>query len=84
MLDSNGNVIDSQIAASGGSGQLNQEAIEAVRKMRFRVPDGGSRFEVTVAINFTVEGSEFNRQARERQEQNDRQRQQKEQERQAQ
>ncbi len=84
VLDSNGNVVDSQIAESGGSSQLNQEALEAARKMKFRVPGGGSRFAVPVAINFTMKGSEFNRQARERQAQLERERQQREQERQAQ
>ncbi len=84
VLDSNGNVVDSQILESGGSSQLNQEALQAVRKMKFRVPGGGSRFAVRLPINFTIRGSDFARQARERQAQLERERQQREQERQAQ
>jgi TonB family protein len=84
VLDNNGNVVDSQILESGGSSQLNQEALEAARKMKFRVPGGGSRFAVRLPINFTIRGSDFARQARERQAQLERERQQREQERQAQ
>jgi TonB family protein len=84
VLDSNGNVVDWEIAESGGSSQLNQEALEAARKMKFRVPGGGSRFAVRLPINFTIRGSDFARQARERQAQLERERPQREQERQAQ
>ncbi len=84
VLDNNANVVDSQIAESGGSSQLNQEALEVARKMKFRVPGGGSRFAVRLPINFTIRGSDFARQARERQAQLERERQQREQERQAQ
>jgi len=84
VLDSNGNVVDSQIAQSGGSSQFNQEALQAVRKMKFRLPGGQNRYTVELRISFTIMGSEFDRQARQRQAQNQRERQQREQERQAQ
>lgn len=74
VLDSNGNVVDWEIAESGGSSQLNQEALEAARKMKFRVPGGASRFAVQLPINFTIRGSDFARQARERQAQLERDR----------
>jgi TonB family protein len=83
-LDSNGNVVDSQIVQSGGSNQLNQEALQAVRKMKFRVPGGQNRYTFQLSISFTMKGYDFERQARQRQAQNERERQQREQERQAQ
>jgi TonB family protein len=51
-LDSNGNVVDSQLRESGGSSQLNQEAVKAARKMKFSVPGGKSRYLVPVRITF--------------------------------
>jgi TonB family protein len=83
-LDSNGNVVDSQILESGGSNQLNQEALQAVRKMKFRVPGGQNRYTFQLRISFTNKGSDFDREARQRQAQNQGERQQREQERQAQ
>jgi TonB family protein len=84
VLDSNGNVVDSQILESGGSSQFNQEALQAVRKMKFRVPGGQNRYTFQLSISFTMKGYDFERQARQRQAQNERERQQREQERQAQ
>ncbi len=84
VLDSNGNVVDSQILESGGSNQLNQEVLEAVRKMKFRVTGGQNRYTFQLRIRFTNKGSDFERQARQRQAQNERERQQREQDRQAQ
>jgi TonB family protein len=84
VVDSNGNVVDSQILESGGSSQLNQEAVKAARKMKFRVPGGRNRYTVKLPISFTIKGSDFDRQARQSQAQNQRERQQREQERQAQ
>jgi TonB family protein len=69
VLDSNGNVVDSQIIRGSGSSQLNQAALEAARKMKFRVPGGESRFVVTLKINFTFRDSEFDRQEQESQQQ---------------
>jgi protein TonB len=51
-LDSNGNVVDSKLAQSGGSSQLNQEAEKAARKMKFSVPGGKNRYLVPMRITF--------------------------------
>jgi len=72
VLDSNGNVVDSQIAQSGGSNKLNQEALQAATKMKFRVPEGRNSYTVRLPINFTLKGSDFDRKARELQAQNER------------
>jgi hypothetical protein len=57
--------IDSQIA---------QAALAAARQMKFAPPTSGERMTVTIAINFIVQGSDFDRQTRERQTQNRRER----------
>jgi hypothetical protein len=57
--------IDSQIA---------QAALAAARQMKFAPPTSGERMTVTIAINFVVQGSDFDRQTRERQTQNRRER----------
>lgn len=69
VLDSNGDVVDSQIVRGSGSSQLNQEALAAARKMKFRVPGGGSRFVVRLRISFKLRDSKFDRQERDRQQQ---------------
>jgi TonB family protein len=51
-LDSNGNVVDSKLAESGGSSQLNQEAEKAARNMKFSVPGGQDRYFVPMRITF--------------------------------
>mgnify|MGYP005842931103 CR=1 FL=1 len=84
VVDQSGNVVDSEIAGGSGNSQIREAAIAAARKMKFTTPEGGSRVAVRVTINFTLAGSDFDRQARERQEQNERERQQRERERQAQ
>jgi TonB family protein len=83
-VDGNGNVVSSEITGGNSNGQLRQAALEAAKRMQFTSPEGGGRVAVKVTINFTVEGSDFDRQARERQEQLERERQQRERERQAQ
>ncbi len=55
VLDSQGNVVDSEFVGGNGSSQLNQEALKAARKMKFRVPEGRSRSVVNLTINFTYE-----------------------------
>ncbi|MEQ9237088.1 TonB family protein [Coleofasciculus sp. E2-BRE-01] len=83
-LDRNGNVVNARASGGTRSRQFVQEAEAATRRMKFTKPEGRDRVTVTVNINFTQPGSEFDRQARERREQNERERQQREQERQAQ
>ncbi len=69
VLDSNGNVVDSQILQGSGSSELNQEALAAVSKMKFRVLEGGSRFVVRLRISFKLRDSKFDRQEPELQQQ---------------
>ncbi|NET07712.1 MAG: TonB family protein [Symploca sp. SIO2B6] len=74
VVDQNGNVVETEVARNSGNSQVDQEALTAAKKMRFSAPAGGGLVAVRVNINFTVEGSEFDRQARERQEQMKRER----------
>ncbi|NER27479.1 MAG: TonB family protein [Symploca sp. SIO1C4] len=74
VVDQNGNVVETEVARNSGNSQVDQEALTAAKKMRFSAPAGGGLVAVRVNINFTVEGSEFDRQARERQEQMERER----------
>jgi TonB family protein len=52
VVDSNGNVVDSEIRESSGSSQIDQEAVKAARKMKFSVPGGKSRYLVPTRITF--------------------------------
>jgi periplasmic protein TonB len=67
-LDNNGNVIGVAIANSDNNIDVNRQALLAARQMEFSSP-GAQEATVIVNINFTVEGSEFNRIVKERQEQ---------------
>lgn len=69
VLDSNGNVVDSQILQGSGSSQLDREALAAARQMKFRVPGGESSFVVRLKISFKLRDSKFDRPERERQQQ---------------
>jgi uncharacterized membrane protein YqiK len=75
-VDESGNVDDAEIAGEGGSNQFKETALAAARKMKFRAP--GRRVAAKVTILFTDEGSDFDRQARQRKAQNERDRQQRE------
>jgi TonB family protein len=55
VLNQDGNVIDSEVVTSSGSSQLNNEAVEAARKMKFRVPEGKNRYTVVLKIKFRIE-----------------------------
>jgi protein TonB len=78
-VDSSGNVINAEIATGHSNNQVNEQAILAARKMKFAALSGESTASVKVNISFTTAGSDFERQARERQEQNERKRQAREQ-----
>jgi len=67
VIDGSGNVVD-VTSNGGGSDAIVQAAIKAARRMEFSNP-GGGRLAFTVAVQFTVRGSDFAREARERQEQ---------------
>ncbi|PSF35022.1 hypothetical protein C7H19_17930 [Aphanothece hegewaldii CCALA 016] len=81
-VDSSGNVVNADLARSHSNSQINEQAIIAAQKMKFAPRSGESTASVRVTINFTVAGSDFERQARERQQQNERQRQAREQQQQ--
>ncbi len=79
-VDSNGNVISATLSRANPNSQVNQQALLAARKMKFTQPNG-ERGSVQITVHFTVAGSDFDRQARERREQQERQRQAQEQQR---
>jgi TonB family protein len=94
MVDAEGNVTSANITRANSNSELNRQALLAARQMKFSSPSGGSSASVQVTVNFTVAGSDFDRQAREeelerqrlakeRQEQEEARQQQLEQERQA-
>ena len=65
-INSSGNVIGVELTTANGNSQVNRQALLAARKMQFSSPPNGSA-SVQVKINFTVAGSEYDRQAREEQ-----------------
>lgn len=73
-LDNDGNVIGVAIASPDNNMDVNRQALLAARQMQFSSP-GEQEATVVVNINFTVEGSEFDRIAKERQEQQEKERQ---------
>ncbi|MGL5795861.1 MAG: TonB family protein, partial [Waterburya sp.] len=66
-LDNDGNVMGVAIASPDNNMDVNRQALLAARQMQFSSP-GDQEATVVVNINFTVEGSEFDRIAKERQE----------------
>ncbi len=78
VVDEDGKVVDSEVSKPNSDSRINEAAIEAARKMEFTAP--GERVAARIKINFTVEGSDFNREASESQAQNEQEREQREQE----
>lgn len=66
-IDPNGNVIGAELASADNNSLINRQALLAARQMQFSSP-GDSTASVQVKIDFTVEGSEYDRLAREEQE----------------
>jgi TonB family protein len=66
-IDSNGNVIGAELASADSNSQVNRQALLAARQMEFSSPPGGNTASVQVEINFTLEGSDYDRLAREEQ-----------------
>ena len=66
-IDTNGNVIGAELADADSNSLVNRQALLAARQMQFSSP-GDSSASVQVKIDFTVEGSEYDRLAREEQE----------------
>ena len=65
-IDRNGNVIGAELATTDSNSQVNRQALLAARQMQFSSP-GDSTASVQVKIDFTVEGSEYDRARREEQ-----------------
>ncbi len=66
-IDSNGNVIGAELLSADSNSQINREALLVARQMQFSSP-GDDAASVQVKIDFTVEGSQYDRLAREEQE----------------
>ena len=67
-IDSGGSVIGAELVEPHSDSGINRQALLAARQMQFSSP-GNSSAAVRVNIDFTVEGSEYDRAAREEQEQ---------------
>ena len=67
-IDPNGNVISVELADADSNSLVNRQALLAARQMQFSSP-GDSSASVQVKIDFTVEGSQYDRARREEQEQ---------------
>jgi periplasmic protein TonB len=68
-IDGEGTVTAASIDRPNANNQINREALAAAQVMRFSPPDGNKSVYAVIKVNFTVAGSDFDRQARERQEQ---------------
>ncbi|MBE9045797.1 TonB family protein [Pleurocapsales cyanobacterium LEGE 10410] len=66
-IDSNGNVIGAELADPDSNSGINRQALLAARQMQFSSP-GDNAASVQVKIDFTVEGSQYDRARREEQE----------------
>ncbi len=67
-IDPQGNVIGAELASADSNSQVNRQALLAARQMEFSSPPGGNAASVQVKIDFTVEGSDYDRARREEQE----------------
>ena len=65
-IDSSGNVVGAELVEPHSDSGINRQALLAARQMQFSSP--GSSAAVRVNIDFTVEGSEYDRAAHEEQE----------------
>jgi periplasmic protein TonB len=68
-IDGEGTVTAASIDRPNSNNQINREALAAAQVMKFSPPDGNKSVYAVIKVNFTVAGSDFDRQARERQEQ---------------
>ena len=66
-IDPNGNVIGAELADPDSDSGINRQALLAARQMQFSSP-GDNAASVQVKIDFTVEGSDYDRARREEQE----------------
>ncbi|MEM8830760.1 MAG: TonB family protein [Cyanobacteria bacterium P01_G01_bin.19] len=65
-VNPNGKVVGAELSAPNSNSSINRQALLAARKMQFSSP-GNSSAAVRVSIDFTVEGSEYDRTRREAQ-----------------
>jgi TonB family protein len=70
-INDSGVVTDATLATAHRNGEVNRQALLAAKQMRFSAPKEGQKKSVPVVIHFTVAGSDFDRQARERRQQQD-------------
>ncbi|MEM6256365.1 MAG: TonB family protein [Cyanobacteria bacterium P01_D01_bin.156] len=63
-VDQDGNVISARLAQSSGSPALDQAALDAIRQSTFTA--GGQGRSRTIAVDFSIEGTQRNRTARQR------------------
>ncbi|MBR8827404.1 MAG: energy transducer TonB [Gomphosphaeria aponina SAG 52.96 = DSM 107014] len=75
VVDENGNVVSVTLVRQNSNSQINQQVLRAASKMKFSSPGSNTRALVQLTVNFTVAGSDFDRQARDRQQQLERERQ---------
>ncbi|QUS60314.1 TonB family protein [Synechocystis sp. PCC 7339] len=68
-VNDSGSVTSVTITNAHGNSEVNRQALLAARKMQFTAPVSGQSKSVPVVIHFTVAGSDFDRQARERRQQ---------------
>lgn len=73
VSDQNSNLVP-QVQQTSIDSQIAQAALIAARQMKFSPPTSGECITVRIAINFSLQGTEFDRQTRERQTQNERER----------
>lgn len=71
-IDPDGNVVGVELANADSNSQINRQALLAARQMQFSSP-GDDVASVQVKIDFTVEGSEYDRARREEQERKEQQ-----------
>jgi TonB family protein len=64
IIDGNGNVTSASVVKSNSNTEINRQALLAARQMKFSSPNSANSVSVKVTINFTVAGSDFDRQAR--------------------
>ncbi|MGL5833249.1 MAG: energy transducer TonB family protein [Waterburya sp.] len=67
-IDPQGNVIGAELTDADENSQINRQALLAARQMEFSSLPDDNAVSVRVKIDFTVEGSEYDRLAREEQE----------------
>lgn len=69
-IDKDGNVVGAELASADSNNSVNRQALLAARQMQFSSP-GDEAASVLVKIDFTVEGSKYDRARREEQERNE-------------